>query len=214
MDLNKCYEESVLLIGPMCSGKTSVLEPLLAKLYKETNLIRSLSVVKTDLIFPEFLKKTSYSYALHKKLERHSEMGAFRYLHKFTLEHTFHFLENMRNPMLIEFGGLSTLPLTSEERKRLKRAFLGFKNVVLLLPVKDKNESHKILRERWINSQRKNSEFLNLINEEIVNDSLNEEVSTIIIYTEGLTFDEIAEEIKNRVKENRYCYVKKGDENK
>lgn len=210
-NLDACYNESILLIGPMCAGKTTIFNLLQSTLYKELDLMRNLATLRTDIIFRRYLKRTEYDFLLHEKFNLEDEVKGLEYFQGYNFDFTLSLLEEIKTPMLIEFGGTSTLTFGSLERERLKEVFKRFKNVVLLLPVKDKEESVKILQRRWENSKRVNSSLANEINRKIVYDPFNEEISTIIVYTEGRSIEEIVNEIIEKVKENKYSYRKKGE---
>lgn len=195
IDYERIFNESIILIGPVGVGKSTISNILLAK--------SGLAYVGMDNLSEYYLNHYGYDIEKGKKLVGFKKyLEYLRYRQPFNFLFTKGILDNIDRPSLIEFGGSDTITTSEREKEELKSSLEEFKNIILLLPSKSKSESLKILNERM--KKEKNVEFLNYINGFLITNETNEEYATDVVYTEGKTPDEVVDEILKIIEEKRY----------
>lgn len=171
-------DNSIILIGPMGVGKSSVAK----ELHEMTGMPRF------SLDNKEQLK------------ELYAKQGNFLSKKDFELYLTGSVFNNLKEPAIIDFGAGHSIyktPLATYEFQRLMKKF---KNVVFMLPSKDKEEALKIINERVLKRGQNNEVDFTKINEEHLESPSNEMVATIKIYTEGMNPSEVALEVLAQIK--------------
>lgn len=179
-DISKLPDEvknnTIILIGPMGTGKSTIAELIL----KQIEGISRISLDNKEL--------------LRMLYERKSKFRDFKNF-EFVLTGTI--LSSLKRPNVIDFGAGHSIYEDEELRKRMKNMCSEFKNIILLLPSKDKEKSRRILLERrgitsGSQGDRDNWHFLTSPN--------NYELATNTVYEENRTPDDISKEIIQLVK--------------
>lgn len=140
MSNNEIKSKSILLIGPMCTGKST----LANKLHQSTNL----PVIHIDEFRWSFLESNGYSREEEERI-RHEKgfEGVFEYWRSFEFKLIEHVLSTIQEPSIIDFGAGQTI----YEGKMLTDAikiFEGFKNIYLILPDENVEKTNSILKKR------------------------------------------------------------------
>lgn len=172
----RLYEESIILIGPSGAGKSTVA----SELQKMTNMPR---------------------LCLDRIANRARETG-FRRRFKSSDEFNYYMISEVvkkaKNDNLygiVDFGAGHSVYDDNEIFERVKSMLRPFKNVVLLLPVKDEEQALSIMRARSTGDTGDNKKFFE--------SPCNKELANIIVYGDGRSPAEIAEEIILRIKERQ-----------
>ena len=114
-------------------------------------------------------------------------------------------LTDLKKPAVIDFGAGHSIyenPIMFFEMKKLIRKFL---NVVFLIPSEDKEKAMELLNKR-INKRDGTTTEVTADNKRFIERSnLNSQLASIIMYTQGKTPSEIAEEliVRTNQKEQR-----------
>jgi len=173
-DNSRLYNESIILIGPSGAGKSTVAE----ELRKITRMPRlSLDRIANQNRRSGYMKK-------FKNVEEH-------HIHMIKTE-----LERAKSygkPGIVDFGAGHSVYDDPEKFNELKKMLSKFKNIVLLLPSVDIKKSLEIMEKRSTGDTRDNKKFLTSL--------CNRELATITIYGEGITPNDIANEIVNIIKD-------------
>ena len=168
-------DKSIILIGPMGSGKSSV-----AKKLSEKTGIERLSLDNREQL------KNIY--------EKEKEFNHFK---EFELYLTTKTLTDLKDPKIIDFGAGHSIYEDEKMYSLAKNLISNFKNVVLLIPSEDKEESISILNERkgirpGSNDDETNRLFVGLPN--------NHEITKYTIYTKDKTPEEISDDLIKIIK--------------
>lgn len=174
---NEIKDNTIILIGPMGTGKSTI-----AKL-----LARNGNRIPLD--DKEFLK------GLYKR------RGKFNNFKNFEFGLTGTVLSSLKRPSVIDFGAGHSVYEDESLRKQMQLMCSEFRNIILLLPSEDKEESRKILLERrnikqGTHRDQDNWHFITAPN--------NYELATNIVYEDGKTPEAIAKEIEDLVKAKEY----------
>ena len=169
---------SIILIGPMGVGKSTISE----ELYKKTNL------PKVSLDDRNLLSNI------------YSERGKFDNFKDFEFYLTTRVLSSLKQPAVIDFGAGHSIyenPLMFIEMKK----FLSrFQNIVFLIPTQDKETSLNIINQRLIDKRSVNNHQLN-DNKHFVYSPCNESLATITEYTFNKSPEEISNDIIEQIHE-------------
>lgn len=171
---------SILLIGPMGSGKSSVSR----KLYELTGMN------KVSLDDDRQLK------------ELYEHASEFKNFKEFEFYLTSSVLTSINEPTIIDFGGGHSVyenPIMFYEMKKLIKKF---KNTFLMLPSKDLNESLRILNER-LSSRKSNIDNASSVNKYFLESKCNYELASYIIHTKDMKVEEIANMILMQIKNKK-----------
>lgn len=176
MDNEKLYNQSILLIGPSGAGKSTVAD----ELCKITGMHRlCLDYIahqdRKSGFIKQFKNSEEYNlYMLASQLKRAQELGI---------------------PGIVDFGAGHSVYDDKIIFEHVKSILSNFKNIVLLLPSEDLEESLQILSKRSTGDYSPNRKF--------ITSTCNEELATIIIYENGRTPNQIAQDIINSVRINK-----------
>lgn len=170
---------TIILIGPMGTGKSTV-----AKLLK--NKIEGIDRISLD--DRERLK------ILYKKKRKFGNFKNFEFVLTGTV------LSSLNKAYIIDFGAGHSIYEDEILRSQMKKMCTQFKNIILLLPSKDKAKSREILAERrkiklGSHKDQDNWHFITAEN--------NYEIATNILYEENKTPEDISREIMKLVRCNQ-----------
>lgn len=176
--MDKIKQESILLIGGMATGKSTVAKYLSNK----TNM----PVISIDAFKDEFLDSIE-EYSFEKQLEIRKEngyIGEMKYLLPFIHSALEQFLNNIDRPYIIDFGTLSTIDLNEEMINKIKE----FNNIFLLYSEKNVSERRDVEKESELDKIYKDT------NENPINFMLTDKVINI----DNKKTEDIGEEIINK----------------
>lgn len=186
--MNDIYEKSILLIGGMAIGKSTISELLAERL--------NMNIISTDAKKDELLLSLP-NYSFEKQLQIRKQYGfnaevnyLLPYLH-LTLNNILDFLNT---PSIIDIGALNTIDLDTTSISKLRQ----YKNIILL---KSKNLD-SILKRRKIAS---NSDLEKIYIQTHQNPS-NEYLSTQVIYVDNKSPEEIVNEIIDLICDRRIIW--------
>ena len=170
MNQELIFSESIILIGPMGTGKSTI-----AKVLSEKTGMPNISLDNRKYYPKGFYENTDFDY--QKKYE---------------LELANRILSGINEPSIIDFGAGHSVYENPEMFEELKKTLDYFRNVVLILPSSNMAESINILNERrkfsiMSESDKENWRFLTFKG--------NEELATIIVYTNNKTPEDVSNEV-------------------
>ncbi len=175
-------KNNIILIGPVGAGKTTVS----ALLSQELGLNKS----SLDDIRWDIYKEKDYDFELANKIMKDEGfLGLYKYWKPFEAYSIKRVLEIYPNH-IIDFGAGHSVYESKELFHKVKEVLEPYPNVVLLLPSDDKEESLEILKKR-----RPDFKFHHLF----VNNSSNDKLAKITVYTKGKTPKDTCGEIIRRI---------------
>lgn len=179
---SKVMNNSIILIGPMGVGKSTVSK----ELCKRINLPR-VSLDNRDQL-----------------ARYYSQRDKFSHFKEFEFYLTASVLTDLKKPAIIDFGAGHSIyenPIMFFEMKKL---ITRFSNVIFLIPSKNKEEAIEILNER-ISKRDGNIPRATADNRHFIERSnLNSQLASTIIYTQGKTPEEITEELLGRINQKEH----------
>ncbi len=185
--------KTVILMGPMGAGKTTVGERLSKRL--------NLEWVQLDEIRQPYYDEIGYDHAVAKKIhDEHGMAGIIAYWKPFEVHSVERVLADHQNAV-IDFGAGQSVHEDAALFERVKKALAPYPNVVLLLPSADIDETIRILKAR-IPSEvpAENVDWYNSLNEHFIRHPSNSELAKITVYTQNQTADETCDEIIGKLK--------------
>jgi shikimate kinase len=180
----------IVLIGPMRAGK-SVLSGLLARALGVPN-------APFDEVGMKYCAEAGLDPARAQLLrETEGELSRYRYFEQFLLPVLERYLRENRN-CVIDLGAGLSVYWEATDFERAQQLLAPYRNVILILPSPDLDESAAVLRDRtnqiaWLNRIRE-QEGIDL-NERFLYHNSNFDLAKFIVYTKGKTPLETAEEI-------------------
>jgi shikimate kinase len=183
-------ETTIILIGPICAGKSSVAELLAAKLGLPQHAI-------DDLRWGLFAD-TDYDKNVARQLhEAGDTLGRLEYMKPFEASAVERIVVEKRG--VIDFGAGHSVYEDEELLARVEQALAPVDHVILLLPSPDADESTRVLNARFRELLEREvgqvDEKLLALNEHFVRHPSNQRLAKLIVYTEGRTVEQTAEEI-------------------
>ena len=115
-----------------------------------------------------------------------------RYFKNFEFVLTGTVLSSLHRPYVIDFGAGHSIYEDEELRNKMKIMCSDFRNIILLLPTENKEESRKILLER---RNIKEGSHKDQDNWHFITAPNNYELATNIVYEEGKNPEEVSNEI-------------------
>ena len=172
----KLYEESIILIGPSGTGKSTVAEELRKKTGMKRLCLDVIANRARDTGFMNNFKNADEfnSYMISKSLERVKKDGSYG---------------------IVDFGAGHSVYDDQEIFEKVKSMLKPFKNIVLLLPDKDEEKSLNIMKSRSTGDIRDNKKFFE--------SPCNKELATITVYGNNRQPLEIAEEVMQCIKNRK-----------
>jgi shikimate kinase len=176
--------DEIVLIGPVGAGKTTQARLLAARL--------GLAEISVDDLRWHYFAEVGYDLEHAERLRvEEGFLGLYRYWRPFEL----HALERVladHCECVFSFGAGYTVQDDTEFVDRTIRALETFRNVVLLLPSPNEDESVRVLTERRPGSRMPNGfDF----HEHFVTHPLNRRIATHVVYTGDMTPDETCQRI-------------------
>jgi shikimate kinase len=166
--------KSIILIGPMRAGKTTI-----ARLLAETLSIPNISF---DQIRKEFYPE--HGYEAEKASQAYKDGGFeawLAYQRPFEVLLVEHVLKHYPENHVIDFGAGHSVQEDDQRFERVKQALMGFPHVILLRPCEDDGEALRILHQRDIDDAESG---LPEINRLFVKHPSNKQLATHTIYNQ------------------------------
>lgn len=176
---------SIVLLGPIAVGKTTVAKKLSKKL--------NMPYVSYDLIKLNFFKEVGFSEDIKQKIVgKLGWKGVYRYYCLFNPYAVSKVLHQFNN-CIIELGGCSTMCEQVNQKQIIKKAIAEVENSFLLMPYPCAKKTIKFLNSRtnWKNNEN--------LNQEIVNNLFFNNFSKNIVYTKKYSPDVICQKIINKI---------------
>lgn len=167
-------DKSVIVIGPMCAGKSTI-----SKLMSEK--------CKMPLVSLDSREQLAEYY------RRISSIDGFK-LRELAL--VGYVLSELKEPSIINFGAGHSIQENIIYRMELQQMISRFRKVVLIVPSKKPEISERVLAER-IKLREHNNDFTRKIehNKHFINCGYNEQLASYICETEGKNAEECADEV-------------------
>lgn len=181
-DINsEVMENSIILIGPMGVGKSTVARELCKKI----------SLPRVSLDNKEQLARY------------YSQRDKFSHSKEFEFYLTASVLTDLKKPAVIDFGAGHSIYENPIMFFEVKKLITSFSNVVFLISSEDKEKSMEILNKR-ISKRDGNIPKATADNKHFTERSnLNSQLASIIMYTQNKTPSEVAEELIGRINQKR-----------
>ncbi|MFA5602447.1 MAG: AAA family ATPase [Bacilli bacterium] len=169
MNKSRIYNDSIILIGPSGAGKSTIAE--------------------------ELVKKTGMQRLCLDRIANHNRQTGFVRKFRNQEEHNLFMIhdaiQKAIEPGVCDFGAGHSIYSDEKIFDKVKEELTPFKNIILLLPSKDINESLDVINSRSTGDTRDNLKFLV--------SPCNQELAAHIIYTNGKTPAAISDEIINLI---------------
>jgi shikimate kinase len=188
---------SIILIGPLATGKTTIGKPLAEAL--------GMTWIELDDLRWGYKAEIGYDNDYANKLRQeggYSAVGA--YWKPFELHVVERVLQDYPTDHIISFGAGNSVYDDPAMLERAKKALAAFPNVILLLPSENAEESIRITGERFrtIVPDMPDADFKEVmaINRSFVEHPSNATLATLTVYTAGKPPAETCAEIVQRLK--------------
>jgi hypothetical protein len=193
--------KEIILIGPLCSGKSSVALFLAEKL----NILN----YPIDRIKWYYRFKNGYNLSKGTKILRNQGfMALLEYSEPFFCLKEIEISLNEFRGGVFDFGASHSYFTDNDLLKKASKLLEPFKNVVLLQPSPDKQECIKVLseriRQRYTENQRSERTIESYVkaNEYFINHKSNSILSKHVIYTYSKSIEDVGNEILKITKYN------------
>jgi alpha-N-arabinofuranosidase len=196
----------IILIGPIGAGKSTQGKLLAEKL--------GLPQRAMDDLRWAYYKEIGYDEELSRQIgEKEGFPGVYRYWKRFEIHAVERLLAEHRD-CVIDFGAGHSVYEDEALFERARRALEPFRNVVLLLPSPDLEESVRLLRERTGTEPGGEADGPLPIDfcEHFVRHPSNHRLATIVVYTDGKSPEEIRDEILERTGSGEHSMAWKAPE--
>ena len=184
---------TIILIGPMGAGKTTIGEKLSKRLGMER--------VQLDEIRQSYYDEIGYDNAVARQIHAEKGMaGILEYWKPFEAHSVERVLEDYDN-CVIDFGAGQSVYDDDDLFTRVKDVLAPYPNVVLLLPSADREESINILNTRIPpDATPEIIPWYKEMNAYFLSQHSNYDLAKIIVYTKDQTPDETCDEIIGKLK--------------
>jgi shikimate kinase len=189
-------ESTIILIGPMSAGKSTIGELLANKL--------DLPQYSIDDYRWEYYKEIGYDEAEASKIVNSSQgmLGLLAYWKPFEAHAVERFLADHHH-CVIDFGAGHSVYEDEALFTQVQRVLAPYPNIILLLPSPDLDESVEILNARFsqllLEEVGEIDEALMGVNEQFVKHPSNHQLARMIVYTNDKTAKETCAEILRRL---------------
>jgi shikimate kinase len=190
---------TIILIGPLGAGKTTVGHLLAEKL--------GLPFCSVDEVRSEYYQKVGYDKAFASQMAASDQglQGVLRYSKPFEAEMVEQVLADHSG--ILDFGASNSVYEDQALFARVANALAPYPNVILLLPSPDLDESAQILKARLIQmlteAEREFTDELFTLNRYFVEHPSNHQLAKLVIYTKQKTPEETCDEIVQKIAVNK-----------
>lgn len=188
-------KSTIILIGPLGAGKTTVGHLLAEKL--------DMPFCSVDEVRSEYYEKVDYEETIAAQIAASDQgiQGVLRYSKPFEARMIEMVLVDHHG--IIDFGASNSVYDDEDLFARVGKALAPFPNVILLLPSPDLDESAEILKNRLIRmlteAGKRFSDELFELNRYFVQHPSNHRLAKQVIYTRDKTPEMICEEIVQKL---------------
>jgi shikimate kinase len=179
----------IILIGPMCVGKTTVGEKIAKKL--------NIPQYSMDEVRFSYYSEIGFSKEIQQNIrEEQGFQGMYAYWKPFEAYAVKRILEEHKHAV-IDFGAGHSVYEDIKLFQEVKKTLKPYESLFLLLPSADKEESIQILHQRL--HQLTDDKDVFELNKHFVTHASNYKLAKQMIYTKGKSADTVAEEIISHV---------------
>lgn len=187
----------IILIGPMCAGKSTI-APLLSQKMKMPRY-------EMDELRWKYYRENGYDDELSKQIAQEQGMEAlFAYWKPFEVDAVERVVEDYDN-CVIDFGAGHSVYEDEDHFNRVYTALQKCAHVILILPTADEEVSTKILNQRLTtlleHEVGKAEPAVLETNRYFIQHPSNYQLATMTIYTQNQTPEETCQIIISRIKE-------------
>ena len=192
---NSNNQPTIILIGPMSAGKSTVGQLLSEKL--------SISRHSVDEFRWDYYAEIGYDKDTASAIGKAEGMaGLLRYWKPFEAYAVERMLAD-HSHCVIDFGAGHSVYEDEALFARVHQALAPYPYVILLLPSPDLEESIKIVNERFVQGAEAEGETISdevlMINAHFVKHPSNQKLAKLIVYTNGKTPEETCDEIVSAI---------------
>lgn len=181
-------DKTIILIGPICSGKTSVAEIISEKLI--------IPLCSIDDVRFSYYEEIGYEKEVQDEIKKRDGFrGVYQYWKPFEAHTVVRVMQDYENHV-IDFGGGHSVYEEEKLLEKIKGALEKFQHVFLLLPSPDDEESVKVLNQR-LREFTTDQEVLD-VNEHFIRHPSNKVLAKQVVYTNGKSIEDVADEIMSR----------------
>jgi hypothetical protein len=183
---------TIILIGPLGAGKTTVGQLLAAKL--------GLPLCSVDNVRQHYYEKVGYNQSLASEIASSDQGvgGVLRYSKPFEAQMVEMVLADYRHS-IIDFGASNSVYDDEDLLTQVENAMAPYSNVILLLPSPNKDESIEILKARLIRmlteAGKTYTDELFELNKYFIQHPANRQLAKQFVYTKDKTPESICDEI-------------------
>ncbi len=187
---------TIILIGPIGAGKTTVGHILAEKL--------DLPLCSVDNVRWSYYEKVGYDKSLASKIAASDQGigGVLRYSKPFEAQMVEMVLADYQHG-IIDFGASNSVYDDEDLLIQVKNALAPYPNVILLLPSPDMDESVEILKNRLTRmlaeAGRPFTDELFELNRYFIQHPANRQLAKWVIYTKGKTPEDICDNILQKL---------------
>jgi shikimate kinase len=186
---------TIILIGPLGAGKTTVGHLLAEKL--------DLPFCSVDHVRERYYPKVGYDKTLASQIAASDQgiQGVLSYSKPFEAQMVEQVLADHHG--IIDFGASNSVYNDKDLLARVENALAPYPNVILLLPSPDRDESVEILKNRLIQmlteaGKEFNNELFEL-NQYFVKHPSNHQLAKLVIYTKDKMPEKICDELVHKL---------------
>ena len=188
-------QDTIILIGPMCAGKSTIAK-LLAE---ELGTVR----VELDELRWDYYPESGYDDDEARRIHAQSgNLGVLAYCKPFEVHAVERVLQDHPGAV-IDFGAGHTVQEDPELLRRVQRALAPHRHVILLLPAADPVTSIQILNQRFRTLLEREvgavDERLLELNARFIRHPANQLLARVVLYTEGETPEETCGRIRTLI---------------
>ena len=178
-------KESVIIIGPMGVGKTSV-----SKILAETLDLEYIDV--DELRWDYFNSQPDFDHDMMKKLHQSGDAaGTFQYMKPFEARYVEHIV-NAYSSAVLDFGAGYTVYEDDALFLKVKACLAPYRHVVFLRYSPDHQESLNALQVRHAEAPEA---LYAMLNQQFINSPCNRILAKLIIDTKNKTIEEVVQEV-------------------